>query len=57
MEKYRFSDEALAALEMLQVPLVVYQSLDKLTVAVAVSQGFRSRTARRSTSPTAPWPP
>ena len=41
MEKYRFSDEALAALEMLQVPLVVYQSLDKLTVAVAVSQGFR----------------
>ncbi|MDO4989638.1 MAG: PAS domain-containing protein [Eubacteriales bacterium] len=41
MDRYRFCDEALAALEMLQVPLVVYQSLDRLTVAVAVSQGFR----------------
>ena len=40
MDRYRFDDTALAALEALQVPLVVYQVLNKRGVPVAVSRGF-----------------
>ncbi len=40
MEKYRFSDQEFALIERSEVPLTVYQSIDRRVVTVALSAGF-----------------
>ena len=40
MERFRFTDESISAIEQMAVPFAVYQFIDKRVVTLALSDGF-----------------